>query len=177
MNVENVVAMSDTGCRVDLHGLAGLINESRYNPDTFPGMTIRLADPKCGILLFRSGKMVCAGTRSKKDAERAIHTVTVLLRRHGIDADTNPPVHIKNMVATMDFGGRIKLEQAACTIPKSMYEPEMFPALVSRLDDKCTILLFRSGKVVCAGATAPGEITHAAGNLRNVLEANKLLAC
>jgi transcription initiation factor TFIID TATA-box-binding protein len=73
-------------------------------------------------------------------------------------------------------GGKIRLEEAARLLPKSMYEPEQFPGLIRRMPDpKTVILLFTSGKLVCTGAKREGDVYRAVNNLHMMLEEKGLM--
>ena len=85
-------------------------------------------------------------------------------------------VVVQNIVASINLGGRIHLEQAARTLPRSMYEPEQFPGLIHRmLDPKTVILLFSSGKLVCTGAKQEKDVYRSVNNLHTLLEEKKLM--
>ena len=85
-------------------------------------------------------------------------------------------VTIQNIVASINLGGRIHLEQAARTLPRSMYEPEQFPGLIHRMiDPKTVILLFSSGKLVCTGAKKEPDVYRSVNNLHSLLEEKKLM--
>src|SRR3989344_3291211 len=82
----------------------------------------------------------------------------------------------KNRVASINLGGKIHLEQAARTLPRSMYEPEQFPGLIHRmLDPKTVILLFSSGKLVCTGAKKEPDVYRSVNNLHALLEEKNLM--
>ena len=69
-----------------------------------------------------------------------------------------------------------ELEQAARTLPRSMYEPEQFPGLIHRMiDPKTVILLFSSGKLVCTGAKKEPDVYRSVNNLHSLLEEKKLM--
>lgn len=68
------------------------------------------------------------------------------------------------------------MEKAARTLPRSMYEPEQFPGLIHRmLDPKTVILLFSSGKLVCAGAKHEEDVYRAVNNLHTLLKEKELM--
>ena len=147
---------------------------------------MRLSGPKAAILLFRTGKMVCAGAKSEAGAAGAVRAFAGMPASRGIDADPEPDVRVRNMVATLDWKGAIRLEKAALSLPNPMYEPEMFPGLACRPPEpKCTILLFAGGKLVCAGARSEAETArgragaHCAGGRprRSVLRRKPLPLC
>jgi transcription initiation factor TFIID TATA-box-binding protein len=43
-----------------------------YEPEQFPGLVYRIKEPKVAMLLFGSGKIVCAGARNTDDVLLAI---------------------------------------------------------------------------------------------------------
>jgi len=57
-----------------------------------------------------------------------------------------------------------------------MYEPEQFPGLIYRMDDpKVVMLLFASGKLVCAGARKESAVYEAVAKLQKILEDKELI--
>jgi transcription initiation factor TFIID TATA-box-binding protein len=88
----------------------------------------------------------------------------------------NAVITVQNMVAAINLGGKIHLEQAARTLPRSMYEPEQFPGLIHRmLDPKTVILIFASGKLVCTGAKKESDVYRSVHNLHALLEEKELM--
>ena len=109
------------------------------------GLVFRLESQNCYII-FRTGKMVCTGAKSEEMAVKAVQTVVKQLRKGGIKIKKDAVITVQNIVAAINLGGKIHLEQAARKLPRSMYEPEQFPGLIHRmLDPKTVILLFASG--------------------------------
>lgn len=177
IEVVNVVATAPVCDAVDLERVGRMVDDTVYHPETFPGMVLRYKTPRCSVLLFRTGKTVCAGTKTSDDAAAGIGKVAETLRSVGVDAARNPSVRITNMVATAILGRDIRLENAARSLPRSMYEPEMFPSIICRmLDPKCTMLLFASGRLVCAGATSEAGIRRAVNQMASELRAKNLFS-
>ncbi len=76
----------------------------------------------------------------------------------------------------MSLGGKVHLERAARSLPRSMYEPEQFPGLIHRmLDPRSVVLIFASGKLVCTGTKKESEVYRAVHNLHTLLEEKKLM--
>ena len=147
-----------------------------YRPEQFPGLVFRLKRPKTATLIFNSGKMVCTGAKSEKEARRAVMKVIKELKESGIIIIGKPELKIVNMVASASLGGIIDLEKAAYTLRKTMYEPEQFPGLIYRMDEpKVVILLFASGKLVCTGATKEEDVYDAVSKLHQTLEDEELI--
>ena len=49
--------------------MATALSNTEYNPEQFPGLVIRIKDPKNSALIFSSGKIVCTGARSLEKVE------------------------------------------------------------------------------------------------------------
>jgi len=164
VSIENVVASADVYQKMDLNEITRTFSGVEYHPDNFPG------------LVFTSGKMVCTGSKSSDLARKAVKTVVQKLRKGGIPVKKEATVTIQNIVASINLGGKIHLEQAARTLPRSMYEPEQFPGLIHRmLDPKTVILLFSSGKLVCTGAKKESDVYRSVNNLHALLEEKELM--
>ena len=60
------------------------LTKSMYEPEQFPGLIHRMADPKTVILLFASGKLVCTGGKTEADVYRAVSNLHVTLEQKGL---------------------------------------------------------------------------------------------
>jgi transcription initiation factor TFIID TATA-box-binding protein len=176
INIENVVASATLNQKVDLNAVVKGYPGVEYRPEQFPGLVFRLKRPKTATLIFNSGKMVCTGAKSEKEARRAVIKVIKELKKGGIIIIGKPELKIQNIVASASLGGMIDLEKAAYTLGKTMYEPEQFPGLIYRMDEpKVVILLFASGKLVCTGAKKEQDVYDAVHKLHNLLEEQELI--
>jgi len=176
ISIENVVASATVNQNINLNQITQLFPDVEYHPDQFPGLVFRLKSPKTATLIFSSGKMVCTGSKSEEQAKKAVRTVVSRLKKAGMSIENEPSIEIQNIVASASLGGKISLEQAARTLPRSMYEPEQFPGLIHRmLDPKTVILLFASGKLVCTGAKKEEDVYKAVQNLHILLEEKNLM--
>ena len=147
-----------------------------YRPEQFPGLVFRLKSPKTATLIFNSGKMVCTGAKSEKEARGAVMKVIKELKKGGIVIVGKPELKIQNIVASGNLSGTIDLEKAVFSLGKTMYEPEQFPGLIYRMDDpKVVILLFASGKLVCTGAKKEEDVYTAVERLQKRLEEQELI--
>jgi len=82
IKLQNIVASIDFGRKFDLERIASKFENTEYEPEVFPGLVFRLDDPKVVILLFVSGKGVCAGAKSVRDVNRAAQNINKILSRH-----------------------------------------------------------------------------------------------
>ena len=176
IEIVNVVASATIDQKLDLHKIQKKFPNTEYNPEQFPGLVFRLKNPKTATLLFRTGKMVCTGSKSEELAVKAVNIVVKKLRKGGIKIKKDAVVTIQNIVSSINLGGRIHIELAARTLPRSMYEPEQFPGVIHRmLDPKTVILLFASGKLVCTGAKTEKDVYRSVNNLHSLLEEKDLM--
>jgi transcription initiation factor TFIID TATA-box-binding protein len=77
ITVQNIVATVDLGSRLKLDSIAitlGLENVE-FEPEQFPGLVYRVAEPKVVMLLFSSGKVVCTGAKQIGDIDKAVNIV------------------------------------------------------------------------------------------------------
>jgi len=176
VNIENVVASATLKQRVDLNAVVKGYPGVEYRPEQFPGLVFRLKRPKTATLIFNSGKMVCTGAKSEKEARRAVMRVIKELKKSGIIIISKPELKIQNIVASASLSGIIDLEKAAFVLGRTMYEPEQFPGLIYRMDEpKVVILLFASGKLVCTGAKREQDVYEAVNKLHERLEKEELI--
>ena len=176
VSIENVVASASVDQKIDLNVITQTFPDVEYHPDQFPGLVFRLKSPKTATLIFSSGKMVCTGAKSEEQSISAVRSVVQKLRKGKIKIKNEPVIVIQNIVASVNLGGRVHLEKAARSLPRSMYEPEQFPGLIHRmLDPKTVILIFASGKLVCTGAKKETEVYRSVNNLHTMMEEKELM--
>jgi len=176
ISIENVVASATIDQKLDLKDITMKFPDVEWHPEQFPGAVFRLKSPRTATLLFSTGKMVCTGSKSEEIARKAVKTVVQKLRKGKIKIKKEAMVTIQNIVASINLGGRVHLEQAARTLPRSMYEPEQFPGLIHRmLDPKTVILIFSTGKLVCTGGRTEKDVYRSVNQLHNLLEEKNLM--
>ena len=152
--IENVVATVSVELteKIDLNQIARKHAEVEYNPERFPGLVMRIEKPRATILIFSTGKMVVTGLRKAVEAPRVVEKVVKNIRKAGIKL-ANPEITIQNIVASGDLHTNIDLNMAAIVMEYAMYEPEVFPGLIYRMQDPKTVfLIFSTGRIVCTGA-------------------------
>ncbi len=176
VNIENVVASAILKQRIDLNSVVKAFPSVEYRPEQFPGLVFRLKKPKTATLIFNSGKMVCTGAKSERQAKKAVRQVVQELKDNGILIIDKATIAVQNIVASASLGGKIDLEKSAFSLGRTMYEPEQFPGLIYRMNEpKVVILLFASGKLVCTGAKKETEVYDAVNKLHGILEDEKLI--
>ena len=151
VNVVATVIMEITE-KIDLTKISRKYEDVEYNPERFPGLIMRINEPKATFLIFTTGKMVITGLKRADEASPGVKKVIKYIRKAGINV-SNPEITIQNIVASGDLHTYIDLNMAAIIMENVMYEPEVFPGVIYRMrDPKTVLLIFSTGKVVCAGA-------------------------
>ncbi|MGC9307325.1 MAG: TATA-box-binding protein [Thermoplasmatota archaeon] len=178
IRIENMVASTTIAPELDLAALSAALPESDYNPAEFPGLVLRLTEPKTAALLFRSGKVVCTGGKTTEDVQQAIQKVIDMASSAGADVRDDPKIQVQNIVASASLGANLNLHAIALALglEKVEYEPEQFPGLVYRLEEpRVVMLLFSSGKLVCTGARKQAQVEEAVDQIAAELERRGLL--
>ncbi len=170
VKVVNIVATGKIGEDVDLKKIARELKNTRYNPKTFPGLALSIDNPSPVLLIFKSGKVVCTGTKCIEDVKKAVNIAIEKLKSIGIDAKVEY-VKVQNIVAYVELGIELNLNAIALAFLENVeYEPEQFPGLFYRLEDpKAVILVFSSGKIIIAGCKTIEDIERAVENFCNEL--------
>ena len=151
VNVVATVIMEITE-KIDLTIISRKYEDAEYNPERFPGLIMKIKEPKATFLIFSTGKMVVTGLKRADDASPGVKKVMKNIKKAGINI-SNPEITIQNIVASGDLHTFIDLNMAAIIMENVMYEPEVFPGVIYRMGDPKTVfLLFSTGKVVCVGA-------------------------
>jgi transcription initiation factor TFIID TATA-box-binding protein len=159
--IQNIVVKSslkssiNPALELDLKKLSEKLVNVEYNSNRFPGLFLRLNNPKCVIIIFRNGKLILTGIKSFVDIDLVINKLIIELKN-------TVQIHIEkelmktlvvNIVITADFFKKINLDLAAIRLENSIYEPEVFPGLVYNCTNpvKSVFLIFSTGKIVFTG--------------------------
>ena len=179
VTIQNVVATARFNQRFDLNAIVKAFPNVEYRPEAFPGLVFKLRKPKSCALIFSTGKMVCIGTKSEKEARKAILKVARELKEAGIIVRSGKPdIAIQNIVASVDLGEvSVDLEATVYKLRKGvMYEPEQFPGAIYRMEDpQVVFLIFSTGKLVCVGAKKEEDVYRAVEKIVAFLERDDLL--
>jgi transcription initiation factor TFIID TATA-box-binding protein len=178
IKVQNIVASTTFAEKLDLDVIAQSLEEAEYEPEQFPGLVYRLSNPKTATLLFRSGAANITGAKNLDEVRTTVNIIAEKLEKIGVEVYKNPEIVIQNIVATSDLGGELNLSETAVSLglENVEYEPEQFPGLVYRIKDpKVAMLLFGSGKIVCAGARKIEDVSIAIEKLSEELTSLGLL--
>jgi TATA-box binding protein (TBP) (component of TFIID and TFIIIB) len=65
ISIDNIVAFAFIADSLDIEQIAEKLPEFKYNPTEFPGLTLKIDNPKSAVLLLSSGKAICTGVNKK----------------------------------------------------------------------------------------------------------------
>ena len=175
IRIENVVASASVEAEIDLDKVAATLPNAEYEPEQFPGLVLRLTEPKVAVLVFSSGKMVCTGAKEPRIIKLAIEKTIKQVRSAGIKIKGPAKITIQNIVASSDLGIELNLDKISFALENAEFEPEQFPGLVFRIPEpKVVFLLFRSGKIVCTGGKKPSDVDKGVAKLIQELKKIKV---
>jgi len=157
--VNIVVSGSVDQDKIPLEKMAATLPNTEYNPEQFPGLVLRIRDPKTSALIFNSGKIVCTGANSLEKVDQSMMRIVEALKKIGVNVKAKPQYEVQNVVASGSIGMDINLNTLAIKLENTEYEPEQFPGLVYKLrGTKATFLLFTNGQIVCTGTKSEKEV-------------------
>ncbi|MCD6456421.1 MAG: TATA-box-binding protein [Methanophagales archaeon] len=154
IKVENVVANARIADELDLNYIESRLEDAVFTKKKFPGLVYRTKEPKSAFLIFRSGKVVCTGSKTEEGVRRVMDTLSADLRGIGVEVVEHPEFRVQNIVASANVGRELNLGAivVGLELEGMEYEPEVFPGLVYRIaEPKSAILIFSSGRLVITG--------------------------
>ncbi len=153
IEIVNLVVTTDLNHKLNLENIASTLPNTEYNPEQFPGLVMRIKDPKTSALLFSSGKVVCTGAKDIVYAKKSIYKIIEFLKKMNVKIRVKPVLKIQNLVGSGELGDNLDLNLLAMKLSNTEYEPEQFPGLVYKIKSPyhANFLLFSNGKVVCTG--------------------------
>jgi len=82
VRTENVVAISDISCQIDIEKAVNCGIKVIYEPEQFPGVIYKVRD-NIKALIFKSGKITSVGSKSEDEAKSIVHLVYRILKESG----------------------------------------------------------------------------------------------
>lgn len=71
------------GCELNLQNINFRTRNSEYNPARFHGVVMRIREPRCTALIFKSGKLVCTGARNEEFANLGTRKFARIIQKLG----------------------------------------------------------------------------------------------
>ena len=168
----NLVVTTNLEHKLHLEKIASVLPNVEYNPEQFPGLVMRIKEPKTSSLLFTSGRVVCTGAKDMDIAKKAVHKVIDFLKKVNVKIKIEPTLKIQNLVGAGELGFDLNLNELTMKLRNTEYEPEQFPGLVYKMKRPfhASFLLFSNGKIVCTGTKSEEEMEKCLEQLVKDLE-------
>jgi len=94
--IENIVSTTKLTDDLDIQQLANNMENSKYEPNEFPGLIFHYSKPNTVAFLFPNGKLVCTGAKNIKDAENAINKTKNNIQDSGVYTVKELEIEIQN---------------------------------------------------------------------------------
>ena len=82
--IQNIVASANLNGYIDLEMVIRTMDNVMYEPEQFPGLILRMGDPKVVMLLFASGKIVCTGAKNEQMVQESVKKIHKILEEKGL---------------------------------------------------------------------------------------------
>src|SRR3989304_649025 len=130
IRIVNIVVSTGLEKDIPLEKMAARLPNTEYNPEQFPGLVMRIKEPKTSALIFSSGKVVCTGAKSMLKVKDSIRAIIKNIEKINIRIKVDKvlkEIKVQNMVASGSIGMDLNLNSLAMTLDNTEYEPEQFP--------------------------------------------------
>ena len=98
IQIVNIVVSTALEKDVPLEKMAATLPNTEYNPEQFPGLVLRIKEPKTSALIFSSGKVVCTGARTLEDVDRSIQSIIKSLKKLDIHVPLNHKLQYRTLL-------------------------------------------------------------------------------
>jgi len=153
IDINNVFCSAHLRCELDLMDIMNRCYnvEMKKNREH---IRMQLKTPKADAKIFRSGRMVCYGTKSEEDAKIAAKRFARIIQKLGYDVRFSK-FKISNVHGSVKLPFPIKLVEFAKAHPEASYEPELHTGVIYKVPQfQATLTLHRTG---CLIVLAPSE--------------------
>jgi hypothetical protein len=156
--VVNLVATGNLHQTLDLFKTAMSLDNVEYEPEQFPGAILRISDPKITLLLFKNGKVICAGAKREDLLRQGLEKAQKMVREMKIegksfedeeDSEGKEPAKVKAAAKIAKPAVKAKAVKPAkikAVKPKAVKKPKPAKAKPAKLKPAKKIKLKKSKK-------------------------------
>ena len=157
LTVVNVVGTGQLPTKVNYENVMNRVDSVnfRYDPSIHQGLELRLEEEGPLITIYNTGKYIIRAQSVELLYEVRKSFLELMRSINLLESDSDKEFNINNVVCSGNIGRELKLEALVEDLGggDTSYEPDQFPGVVYKpRDQSCSILIFRSGKVVITGA-------------------------
>lgn len=156
--ITNICVSFHCTCKLDLQYIFSTEKEVqiRYNRKRFPGLIVRLQNTQTTALIFGSGYISTAGSKSLETARSSAEEVISFLKKY----ETNVIISnykVNNICGSIEIHS-LNIRKFVADNPRiSSYEIELFPALKLNFESKI-FTIHHNGKIFSTGFKSIDEM-------------------
>lgn len=172
LEVTNLVGTIESDKEFDLNTLANSLPNAEYHPESSPFLVYRPVE-SATLLVPTNGLISIVGAKSITQTKQSADDLFNELDKLGIRIDFSPDeILIQNIVISGDFHTELDLDMLSVGIglENCEYEPEQFPGMIFRSERGPTVLIFRTGKYLIAGAKSYANAFQVAVDINEKLQ-------
>lgn len=156
MEIVNIIA---TVIMEKLFDLDELYNKLPNSEKTHVWVKVRIPPHNKYTAFYASGKFLITGVKSYNELNEIALNVANFLKENNIDNNISA-ININNHVLIDKLDFNINLDDLIIKLDSkyASYEPEQFPGLIYKYEDKITFMLFNSGKMNIVGVKSLDNI-------------------
>ena len=152
--IENIIAVCKIKGSPDLEEIAGSIEDARYQPEIFKGITLDREEPPYRSFILEDGTIKFHGLTSEDGMRSALDDILSIpiLEKCSIEE----PLRIQEIVASVDLGGPVDAKMVYDEFQKEgvIYDPSELPGFILNVGSTgIEVLIFPEGKIISKGAT------------------------
>lgn len=128
------------------------------------------------VAFYGSGKFLVTGVKSHQEVYEVANNVVDYLKEFGIDNKIKK-ININNHVLTDKLDFDVDLDSLIIKLnsANASFEPEQFPGLIYKYEDKVTFMLFNSGKMNITGVKSLENIDERIESFKQLIYQKSLM--
>jgi transcription initiation factor TFIID TATA-box-binding protein len=87
VKIENIVVRGDFHQSINLDITSLILESAIYEPEVFPGLIYKVAEPKICFLIFSSGRIICTGSNNEDIIKKSVKKLAITLKNNGVLGD------------------------------------------------------------------------------------------
>jgi len=157
LTVVNVVGTGQLPTQVNYENIMNRVDTPlfRYDPSIHQGLELRFEEDGPLITVYSTGKYIIRAQCIELLYNVRSSFLELMARIDLLESESDNEFNINNVVCSGDLKRELKLEALVDDLfgGEASYEPNQFPGIIYKPQaHTCSILIFRSGKVVITGA-------------------------
>ena len=167
MEIVNITATVEMEEKFDLDELLNVLPNSQK---AHFWVKVRIPPYDKYTAFYGSGKFLVTGASSYKELYEIADNVVNFLKNHGI-VNNIKKININNHVLTDKLNFNVNLDDLIIKLDSAnaYYEPEQFPGLIYKYEDKITFMLFNTGKMNIAGVKSLKNIEERINSFKQMI--------